>query len=162
MDYSQVKDLINTINNSDILDFEIDMDNVYIKMSKNNNSNTSKLKTKLNKNHISKEIEEDETINKGSIKPNEEIISDTKEKIEVKEGTVIFSPIVGTFYNSPAPTKPIYVKEGDAIKKGDILCIVEAMKIMNEITSSVDGKVAEILIENEQLVEFNQPLFRIV
>lgn len=160
MDYNQVKDLINTINSSDILEFEINMDNAYIKMSKNNNSTTSKVKP--NKNYVSKETNENSIVYESTIKTNEEIINIAKEKVEIKEGTVIFSPIVGTFYNSAAPTKPAYVKVGDKVKKGDVLCIVEAMKIMNEITSTVDGQIAEILIENEQLVEFNQPLFRIV
>ena len=70
--------------------------------------------------------------------------------------------MVGTFYSSPSPDKGAFVKVGDNVKKGDVLCIVEAMKIMNEITSDVDGSVAEILVNNEDMVEYNQPLFRII
>lgn len=73
----------------------------------------------------------------------------------------ITSPFVGTFYSTPAPGKPSYVKVGDTISKGQTLCILEAMKIMNEIESEVSGEVVEICIENENLVEFGQPLFKI-
>lgn len=73
----------------------------------------------------------------------------------------IKSPIVGTFYAAANPESPDFVKIGDTIKKGDVLCIVEAMKIMNEIESEVSGKVVKILVSNSQPVEFDQPLFLI-
>ena len=76
-------------------------------------------------------------------------------------GHVIVSPIVGTYYESASPDKPAFAKVGQSVKKGDVLCILEAMKIMNEITSDVDGTVAEILVENGEMVEARQPLFRI-
>lgn len=72
----------------------------------------------------------------------------------------IKSPFVGTFYISPSPGADPFVQVGKKIKKGDTLCIVEAMKLMNEIESEVDGEITEVLVENEQPVEFNQPLFR--
>ena len=78
-----------------------------------------------------------------------------------KKGHVITSPFVGTFYRSPAPDQPSFVDVGSTVKKGQVLCIVEAMKLMNEIESETDGKIAEILVENGQPVEFGQPLFRI-
>ncbi|MEX0773011.1 MAG: acetyl-CoA carboxylase biotin carboxyl carrier protein [Balneolales bacterium] len=71
----------------------------------------------------------------------------------------IKSPIVGTFYSASSPDTDAYVKVGDTIKKGDTLCIVEAMKIMNEIESEVSGKVVKLLAEDAQPVEFDQPLF---
>ena len=69
------------------------------------------------------------------------------------------SPMVGTFYRSPAPGAEPYVKEGDLIEKGTVLCIVEAMKLMNEIEAEVKGRIVRILIENGQPVEFGQTLF---
>ena len=78
-----------------------------------------------------------------------------------KPGQVVTSPFVGTFYRSPAPDQPSFVDVGTVVKKGQALCIIEAMKLMNEIESEVEGKVAEILVENGQPVEFGQPLFRI-
>ena len=74
---------------------------------------------------------------------------------------VITCPLVGTFYSSPAPDAEDYVKVGDTVKKGQVIGIVEAMKLMNEIESEYDGIVEEILVKNEETVEYGQPLFRI-
>lgn len=74
---------------------------------------------------------------------------------------LVTSPIVGTFYRAPAPESPPYVDVGGAVNKGTVLCIVEAMKIMNEIESEITGKVAKILPENAQAVEYGQLLFLI-
>ncbi len=74
---------------------------------------------------------------------------------------VIKSPFVGTFYSSPGPGKPVYSKLGDRVKVGQALCVLEAMKIMNEIDADVAGEIVEICVENESLVEYGQPLFKI-
>jgi acetyl-CoA carboxylase biotin carboxyl carrier protein len=74
---------------------------------------------------------------------------------------VIRSPIVGTFYKSPSPDADPYVEIGDVVKKGQVLCIVEAMKLMNEIESDVEGKIAEICVEDGASVEYGEPLFKI-
>ena len=79
-----------------------------------------------------------------------------------KEGTLVLSPTVGVFYSAPSPDARPFVEVGDQVKKGDTLCIIEAMKLMNEIPAEVDGTVAEICVGNGQVVEYNQPLFRIV
>jgi acetyl-CoA carboxylase biotin carboxyl carrier protein len=76
-------------------------------------------------------------------------------------GNVITSPIVGTFYRAPAPDKPPYVEPGATVKKGQVICIVEAMKLMNEIESEFEGRVTAILVEDGEPVEFGQPLMRI-
>lgn len=75
------------------------------------------------------------------------------------EGQVVKSPIVGTFYRAPSPDADDFVKVGDQVEKGQTLCIVEAMKIMNEIESEFSGEVKKILVENAEAVEFEQPLF---
>lgn len=74
------------------------------------------------------------------------------------DGNEVKSPIVGTFYTAPSPDKPNFVKIGDKIKKGDTLCIIESMKLMNEIQSDFDGEVVEICIENGSTVEFDQTI----
>jgi acetyl-CoA carboxylase biotin carboxyl carrier protein len=71
----------------------------------------------------------------------------------------VTSPIVGTFYRSSSPDKPAYVEIGDIVKKGQVLCIIEAMKLMNEIESESSGKIVQILVENGQPVEYGQALF---
>ncbi len=82
-------------------------------------------------------------------------------EVVVPKGHLITSPFVGTFYRTPAPDQPSFVDVGTVVKKGQTLCIVEAMKLMNEIESEVAGKIVEILAQNAQPVEFGQPLFRI-
>ena len=77
-------------------------------------------------------------------------------------GTYVSSPFVGTFYQAPSPDSPSFTGVGQKVKKGQVLCIVEAMKLMNEIECEVDGTVAEILVQNATPVEFGEKLFRIV
>ncbi|MDM7858177.1 acetyl-CoA carboxylase biotin carboxyl carrier protein [Thiopseudomonas acetoxidans] len=78
------------------------------------------------------------------------------------KGTVIRSPMVGTFYRAPSPTSGNFVEVGQSVKKGDVVCIVEAMKMMNHIETDVGGTIDSILVENGQPVEYDQPLFTIV
>jgi acetyl-CoA carboxylase biotin carboxyl carrier protein len=89
--------------------------------------------------------------------------SDLKEPAVEKSSDLheIKSPIVGTFYRSPAPDADPYVQIGDTVSSGTVLCIVEAMKLMNEIESDINGKIVKILVENATPVEYNQPLFLI-
>lgn len=161
MEFDKIKDLMRTLDNSNLMDFELKLsDGFYLRMNKyskgkNSESNHSKNKQK-------------ETIKSPVLR--EESISLTQDFKEVKEmpkeeikgGNIITSPIVGTFYSSSAPSKPAFVKVGDKIKEGDTVCIIEAMKVMNEIKSQFSGEVVEIFVGNEDMVEYNQPLFRIV
>ena len=78
------------------------------------------------------------------------------------KGTVVRSPMVGTFYRAPSPTSANFAEVGQTVKKGDVICIVEAMKMMNHIESDVSGVIDAILVENGQPVEYDQPLFTIV
>lgn len=80
---------------------------------------------------------------------------DTSKYITVK------SPIIGTFYRKPSPDKPSFVEVGDSVKEGDVLCVIEAMKLFNEIESEVSGKVVKVLVDDSSPVEFDQPLFLI-
>ena len=77
------------------------------------------------------------------------------------EKLLITSPIVGTFYSAPAPDAPAFVKVGDQVKNGQTVCILEAMKLMNEIQSEFDCEIEAVLVSNEQKVEYGQPLFRV-
>ncbi len=89
-----------------------------------------------------------------------ETVSGKKE--ELPEGKLVKSPLVGTFYAAPSQDAAPYVKVGDPVKKGQVLAIVEAMKLMNEIESDFDGTVAEVYVKNGESVEYGMPLFRIV
>jgi len=106
-----------------------------------------------------KEIISEETITN---EPNEDQKETTSEK-EYLEEDLSFqkAPLVGTFYSSSKPGEPSFVKEGDEVVKGQILCIIEAMKIFNEIESDFEGTIVEVLIDDKSPVEFNQPIFSI-
>ena len=86
---------------------------------------------------------------------------ETAESHDIASDKVITSPLVGTFYSSSSPDAESFVKEGDTVKKGQVLGIIEAMKLMNEIESEYDGVIEAILVNNEEVVEYGQPLFRI-
>ena len=83
------------------------------------------------------------------------------ESINIGSDNVVTSPLVGTFYNASSPDAEPFVKNGDHVKKGQVLGIIEAMKLMNEIESEFDGVVEAVLVNNEDIVEYGQPLFRI-
>ena len=87
-----------------------------------------------------------------------ETVSDT---VKTVSGKIIKSPIIGTFYAAAAPGKPAFVSVGSKVAKGGVVCIVESMKLMNEITSEFDGTVAEIFVNDGEAVEYDQPLFRL-
>ncbi len=89
---------------------------------------------------------------------SEEVQAPEKEKSNLAE---IKAPMVGTFYRAPSPDTDPYVEEGDSLAPGKVLCIIEAMKLMNEIEAEISGRIVKILVENAQPVEYNQPLFLI-
>lgn len=83
----------------------------------------------------------------------------SKSEEENSKHITIKSPIIGTFYRKPSPDKPMFVEVGSSISEGDVLCVIEAMKLFNEIESEVTGKIVKILVEDASPVEFDQPLF---
>jgi acetyl-CoA carboxylase biotin carboxyl carrier protein len=87
--------------------------------------------------------------------------AEVKKEADDSKYITIKSPIIGTFYRKPAPDKPPFVEVGENIAKGDILCVIEAMKLFNDIESEVSGKVVKVLVEDSSPVEFDQPLFLI-
>lgn len=140
MEYEQIKQLMEDMGNSKLSSIDIEFpDGIKIKMEKKEENNV-----------IIKNVEKTE---------KEDTIQDVKKN---EEGTIITSQMVGTFYSKSSPTSNPYVEIGKEVKKGDVLCIIEAMKLMNEIESEVDGKIAEIYVENGETVEYGKPLFRIV
>lgn len=86
-------------------------------------------------------------------------VPDALEHVHQAGLLAIVSPMVGTFYAAPSPSAPPYLQVGDRVRPGQVVCIVEAMKLMNEIEAEISGTIAEILVQNEQPVEYNQPLF---
>lgn len=172
MENKDILEILKAFSELNIEELELKNKELEIKLSKSKKIDTNYLTelTKTLSNKASSEIIEnfaknennDQTQTKTERKPNEQIVEGITEKEEDKEGIeVITSPIVGTFYEAPAPGKPPFVKVGDNISKGQVLCIIEAMKVMNKIESEVEGKIIEKLVKNEQPVEFGTPLFKI-
>ncbi len=107
------------------------------------------------------QITQKETVSVEDFK-HQEILPPAEDiKEQEKEFHVIKSPLVGTFYRSPSPGAPPFVEVGDKVSPGQVLCIIEALKVMNEIESDVEGKVEKILVENGESVEYGQALFLI-
>ena len=107
-------------------------------------------------------IKKDDLETDYKLDPSQKKIAPTSEKVsEIENLITVKSPIIGTFYRKPAPDKESFVEVGGYIKEGDVLCVIEAMKLFNEIESEVSGKIVKILVEDSSPVEFEQPLFLI-
>ncbi len=156
MDINEIKKLIKIVENSNINDFSISEGNLKIKISKNGKVSQTFTGIQIPENPV--QTPPPPVSSEVSASP-EESKNDTK--VANENIHVITSPIVGTFYRAPAPDADPYVKVGDSISTGSVLCIVEAMKLMNEIESDINGKVVKILVDDATPVEFNQPLFEI-
>ena len=145
MEYEKINQLMDDMGNSKLSSIDIDFpDGTKISMKKNENAEAT-IKTVVVEN---KEVKTEE--------------SESTKLSDENTGNIVKSPMVGTFYIKPNPSAEPYVEVGKRVKKGDVLCIVEAMKLMNEIESEFDGEVAEILVKDGEAVEYAKPLFRIV
>jgi len=163
MDIKDIRDLIITIDKTSIEKVEIENKDIKIMITKkaiSESGNAEKISVGSleNKSTESKSIDIDAQDIKIAEANNE---SNNKSVINDENTYIVKSPIVGTFYEGASPDTPPFVKVGDKVEKGQTLCIVEAMKIMNEIECEVSGEVVEILAHDEDIVEYGQPLIRI-
>ena len=155
LDYNQIKELIKEIDSSSLRVFELENSDIKLKLSKNEENSSSK------ENVINTTSSENSTVfTKETKTTTEETLVEDEELIE-ENLNIVKSPLVGTYYSSSTTGGAPYVEVGSKVKKGDVLCIVEAMKIMNEITSEVDGEIVEALRSDEEIVEFGMELFKI-
>lgn len=146
MEYEKIKQLIEDMGNSKITSLDIEFpDGMKVKMEKSLEKVTVIEKTPVKE-------DEKETVEKND---KDDLVADP-------EGNVIKSPMIGTFYSKPSPDSAPYVEVGTQVKKGTVLCIVEAMKLMNEIESEYDGKIVEVFVKDGEPVDYGKPLFRIV
>lgn len=148
METSQIKELIELLKTTDYGYVEIKHEGTQLILSRDGSANI------VPKGSVSQKVES-ETITRIETK------NDSKSEDTNEDYHVLKSPMVGTFYVASSPDNPPYVKKGDKVKKGDTLCIIEAMKLMNEIEAEVDGEIVEILVCNEAVVEYGQPMFKI-
>ena len=155
MDIRKVKKLMEMLEESSLSELEVIEGEESIRLSKSSNLTTENITTQI-PNQIPIQVNPQNQSPPAQIPEQSNIID--KENLEIS-GYEIKSPMVGTFYEAPSPgSKPI-VSVGDVVKKGDVLCIIEAMKMLNQIESDKGGEIKAILVENAQPVEFNQVLF---
>lgn len=149
MDYEQIKKLIDDMGAANIDELEIEFpEGMKISMKKN-----------TSKEVITTTVQPQTTIPTIQVNTENNVV---KEEQKCEENyKIIKSPMVGTFYSKPAPDKDAFVKVGDNIKKGQVVCIVEAMKLMNEIESEFDGEIVEVCVNDGDVVEYGTPLFKI-
>lgn len=149
MDVNLLKQLIKLVEKSEITEFTVQEGELKVKISKNSKQNFVQVSSPAQ--NIQMPVQ-----NASPAPINLEIPKETKSDSNLVE---VKSPIVGTFYAAPAPDADPYVRVGDSVSPGTVLCIVEAMKLMNEIECEYSGVIEKILVENATPVEYNQPLF---
>ncbi len=149
MKFEDIKELIKVFDESKIDKIELKNGDFEISMKKG----LEKISKSVTSTIATSQVEE---IN-SAVNENESTIKSN----ETSKGELIKSPMVGTFYAAPAPDAPPFVNVGDTVKKGQTLCILEAMKIMNELEAEFDCKILEILVEDGQAVEYDMPLFKV-
>lgn len=139
MDLQQIEKLVQIIENSSMLEFSIQEGDTKIKMSRRGTAG----------------VPREAAITIAQTAPA------AQAEEEAEDETYITSPIVGTFYSAPSPEAKAFVKVGDRVKAGQTVCILEAMKLMNEIESDFDCEIEAVLVSNEQKIEYGQPLFKV-
>lgn len=157
MDYQEIKKLMDDMGNSKLESFEIEFpDGVKISMTKQSEKNISVVTAQQ---MIPRTVELPSVVEEKETSLCQ--TTQTKQEETSENAKIITSPMVGTFYASSSPDKPAFVQVGDKIKKGQVVCIVEAMKLMNEIESEYDGEIVEICVKDEDVVEYGMPLFKL-
>ena len=143
MDIRKIKKLIEMLQDSDLTEIEVKEGEESVRIARGNSRTIEATPAPIIHSSTSSPVEKNEV------------------SLD-KSGSIIKSPIVGTFYRKPSPDKPPFIEIGSNVNAGDVVCIVEAMKMMNQIQSDRSGKIEAILVENGQPVEYDQPLFSIV
>ena len=155
MDYQQILELVKEVSKAGLTNFEYTEGNIRIAMS------CPQPEEKIVVPASNLVLQEAAGAGDNTVETAVSAQQEPEQITEEKGGNIVKSPLVGTFYAAPSEDAQPFVKVGDTVKKGQTLAIVEAMKLMNEIESEFDGVVTEILVENEDNVEYGQPLFRI-
>ena len=159
MEYEKIKQLMEDMGKYKLASFDLELsDGTKISMKKQEELNSNLIdKIISQKDLVEKNLLENLISERQNVETKEEI--SISEKINNENKKIIKSPMVGTFYSKPSPTSDPYTEIGKQIQKGDVVCIVEAMKLMNEIESEFDGRIVEILLKDGDMVEYGSPIF---
>ncbi len=155
MKIDEIKELIQALEHSSLTSLEINQGDTSVKLEKHAGT------VPMQSNPSMTPMEAPITTNTNTIAISMENNLNGQTADAKPKGTAVTCPLVGVFYAAPSPNDKPFVAVGDVVKKGDVLCIVEAMKLMNELTAEQDGVITEICAENGQVVEYGQPLFYI-
>ena len=153
MDLKEIQNLIKFVANSGVAEVKLEMDDVKITIRTTLEGHTPEI-TYVQQAPVQQQMQQ--------IPVQQQITATTPTPVvadELSKYIIIKSPIIGTFYRRSSPDKPMFVEVGTSIGKGDVLCVIEAMKLFNEIESEVSGKIVKILVDDMSPVEFDQPLF---
>ncbi len=149
MDLKEIQNLIKFVANSGVAEVKLEMDDVKITIR-------TTLEGNVTETTYVQQMPSQPVLTQAVTPQQIAPVAPTKENSNY---ITVKSPIIGTFYRKPSPDKPMFVEVGSAIAKGDVLCVIEAMKLFNEIESEVSGKIVKILVDDMSPVEFDQPLF---
>lgn len=151
MDLKEIQNLIKFVSNTGVAEVKLEMDDVKItiRTTLENATETSYIQQ-------APQIPVQQVIAPQAVVP---VASPAPATSEESKYITVKSPIIGTFYRKPSPDKPMFVEVGSSVAKGDVLCVIEAMKLFNEIESEVSGKIVKILVDDMSPVEYDQPLF---
>jgi len=152
MDIRKVKKLIEILEESEIAEIEIHEGEESVRISRNSSAVPTQTVVQVPKTHTVSN-------NVVNIPSSEEDSHSESSSNDELEGHIEVAPMVGIFYKATAPGKPSFVELGKLVKKGDVLCVIEAMKIMNQVMAENSGVIAKIMVENGEPVEYGQPLF---
>jgi len=156
MDLKEIQNLIKFVSNSGVAEVKLEMDNIKVTIRTTLEGNTPDI-TYVQQAPMQQALPQAAPVAQAA--PAAATPAAPAAVSEDSKYITIKSPIIGTFYRKPAPDKPLFVEVGSTIGKGDVLCVIEAMKLFNEIESEVSGKIVKILVDDSSPVEFDQPLF---
>jgi acetyl-CoA carboxylase biotin carboxyl carrier protein len=156
MDIKEIQNLIRFVAKSGATEVKLEMDNfkITIKTTENGASETTYVQMPMQQNMPS--FQPIETVATAPVIVSNEA---TQKASDEAKYVMVKSPMIGTFYRKPSPDKPVFVEVGSKINKGDVVCVIEAMKLFNEIESEISGKIVKVLVDDTSPVEFDQPLF---
>ncbi|MFD2925930.1 acetyl-CoA carboxylase biotin carboxyl carrier protein [Halobacillus naozhouensis] len=158
----EIRELIKLIDDSHIDEFSYESDGTKVSMKKNSEQVVTEVPTEVKQSAVPQQtqpVQEEQTQRKEPAVEKKEQETQSEESSHYDKEVI--SPMVGTFYQSPSPDQGPYVQVGDQVKQESVVCIVEAMKLFNEIEAEVSGEIVEILVNDGELVEYGQPLFRV-
>lgn len=156
---SEIKELVKLVNQTSIQELEIENEGSRLCIRKSNPTEMTAVNPAISQQSFASPAAHPSASQQPASATDQASESAAKDDKEDLNLHTIVSPMVGTFYASPSPTAQVFVKRGDKVNEKTVVCIIEAMKLMNEIEAEVKGEIVEVLVENGQLVEFGQPLF---